>query len=238
MGAVETSGDHGYAQGVACVLHDRTNIGEVEVDEPRHSDQVGDALHTLSQHVVGHPERLHDRRPSLHDLQKPLVRDHDQRIDVLLESLDTLVGTLLALLAFEVERACHHADRQRALLPGDLGEDGCATGTGTTTFTGGDEHHVRAAHRFLDLFARLLSGIATDPRISPGAQALGEVPTNVELHIGIAHPERLRVGVDRDELDAAHARINHAIDRVRAAASDPTDLDYREVVVCFHVAHP
>ena len=33
--------------------HDRLHVGEVEVDQARHEDQVGDALDGLPQHVVG-----------------------------------------------------------------------------------------------------------------------------------------------------------------------------------------
>src|SRR3712207_8472549 len=40
----------------AGVLHDRPHVGEVEVDEPRDRDQVGDALDALAQDVVGRSE--------------------------------------------------------------------------------------------------------------------------------------------------------------------------------------
>ena len=72
----------------AGVAHDRAHVGEVEVDEPRDGDQVGDALHALAEDVVGHPERLGHRRPLLDDLQQPVVLDHDQRVDPLAEALD------------------------------------------------------------------------------------------------------------------------------------------------------
>jgi hypothetical protein len=46
----------------------------------------------------------------------------------------------------------------------------------------------------------------------------------------------LRVGVDRDELDALEADLDHPVDRVHAAAADADDLDDREVVLrCCHV---
>ena len=40
------------------VAHDRAHVGEVEVDEARHRDQVGDALDALAEDVVGDAERL------------------------------------------------------------------------------------------------------------------------------------------------------------------------------------
>ena len=41
--------------------HDRAHVGEVEVDQPVHGDQVGDAAHRLQQHVVGPAEGLEHR---------------------------------------------------------------------------------------------------------------------------------------------------------------------------------
>ena len=37
----------------AGALHDRLDVGEVEVDQARGGDEVGDALHTGQQHLVG-----------------------------------------------------------------------------------------------------------------------------------------------------------------------------------------
>src|ERR687893_2562439 len=48
-------------QRLARLGHDRPDVGEVEVDQARERDQVGDALEALAQHVVRHAERLHHR---------------------------------------------------------------------------------------------------------------------------------------------------------------------------------
>ena len=61
-------------------------------------------------------------------------------------------------------------------------------------------------------------------------------PPDVDLQVRVGHQERLRVGVDRDELDAAEPRLDHAVDRIRAAAADADDFDHCEVVasLCAH----
>ena len=51
------------------VLHDSLDIGEVEVDDRRHIDQVGNTLHCLLQHFVRFLERIGHGRPSVNDLQ-------------------------------------------------------------------------------------------------------------------------------------------------------------------------
>ena len=56
----------------------------------------------------------------------------------------------------------------------------------------------------------------------------------LQLDVGVAHRERLRVGVGGDELDAAQSRVDHAVDRVGAAAADAHDLDHCEIAAAVH----
>ena len=64
------------------VAHDRADVGEVEVDDAGHGDQVGDPLHALAKDVIGHLERVRERRLLLDHLEQPVVLDHDQRVDL------------------------------------------------------------------------------------------------------------------------------------------------------------
>ena len=75
----------------AGVGHDRPHVGEVEVDQPRDRDQVGDALDALAQDVVGLAERVEDRRAPLDDREQALVGDHEQRVDDLAQLADPVL---------------------------------------------------------------------------------------------------------------------------------------------------
>ena len=66
-----------------------------------------------------------------------------------------------------------------------------------------------------------------DIGIGAGAQSPGELTADIELDVGIAHEQRLRVSVDRDELDTPESLFDHAIDGVDAATADSDDLDNR-----------
>src|SRR3546814_3218031 len=81
------------------------------------------------------------------------------------------------------------------------------------------------------LLAVLLGSLTTDLGVGSGAEAAGELAADVELHVGVAHEQRLRGGVDGDELEALQACVDHAVDGVEAAAAEPDDLDYRQVVL-------
>jgi hypothetical protein len=122
------------------------------------------------------------------------------------------------------------ADRQRVELAPELGDDGRGAGAGAAALAGGDEDHVGALERLLQLVAALLRGGVTDCRVRACAEPAGDLRADVDLHVGVAHQQRLRVGVHGDELDAAEARVDHAVDRVRTAAADADDLDHSEVV--------
>ncbi len=122
------------------------------------------------------------------------------------------------------------ADGQRAdLVLGDLGDHGRGAGAGAAALAGGDEHHVGALQRLLDVVARLRGGGEADLGVGAGAEALGRLVADVQLDVGVAHRERLRVGVGGDELHAAQAGVDHAADRVGAAAADAHDLDDRQI---------
>jgi hypothetical protein len=142
-----------------------------------------------------------------------------------------------ALLAFEVERARDDADGERADFGlRDLGDHGCGAAAGAAALAGRDEHHVGALQRLLDVVARLGRGAEAHFGVRACAEALGQLVPDVELDVGVAHRERLCVGVGRDELDPAQPGVDHATDGVRTAAANAHDLDHRQVAAAFHLS--
>ena len=91
------------------------------------------------------------------------------------------------------------------------------------------EHHVGALQRLLDVVAGLGGGGEADVGVGARAEALGRLVADVQLDVGVAHRERLGVGVGGDELHAAQSRVDHAADGVGAAAADAHDLDDRQI---------
>ena len=144
---------------------------------------------------------------------------------------DAGLGLVTSALALEGERPGHHADGQRAELAGNCRDDGRSAGARATAFTGSDEHHVGAAQQLLDVVLGILGGLAPDLRVGAGAQPAGGVTADVELDVGIAHQQRLRIGVDGDELDALEALLDHPVDGIDAATADADHLDHGEVIV-------
>ena len=124
----------------------------------------------------------------------------------------------------------HNADGQRAHALGHLGDDRRGTGPGPAALAGGDEDHVRALQRLLDLRPVLLGCLAPDLGVAAGTKTPSELPPNVELEVSVAHEQRLGVGVGGDELHVAQPGVDHPVDGVHAAAADPDHLDDCQVV--------
>ena len=206
---------------------------------PGRGDQVGDALDTGQQHLVGRLEGVQHADLPVGDRQQPVVRDDDERVDLLAQRLDAGLGLHRPALALEAERPGHHADGQRAERAGDVGHDRRAAGARAAALTGGDEDHVGALEDLFDLLAVVLGRLAPDLGIGSRAEAAGEFPADVEFDVGVAHQQRLGVGVDGDELDALESLLDHPVDGVDSAAADSDDLDDREVVLrCCHDEGP
>ncbi len=193
--------------------------------EPGDGDQVGDALHALTKNVVRHSEGLDDRRLTLDDRQQPVVRDHDDRVDLVAQRPDPVLRLIAALLTLERERPRDDTDRERPELTRDLGHHRSAARAGAPALAGGDEHHVGALESFLQLVAALHRSLVPNLRVGAGAQAPGPLRADVQLHVGVAHEQGLRVRVHGDELDALEARVDHAADGVAAAPAYTQHLD-------------
>src|SRR5207249_8542834 len=96
--------------------------------------------------------------------------DHDQRVDAVAQLVDAALGLIRALTAFEPERPRDDADGERTDLLADLRHDRRSAGAGAAALARGDEDHVRALERFLQLVAALLRGGEADLGIGACAE--------------------------------------------------------------------
>ena len=78
-----------------------------------------------------------ERRVPLDEREKPLIRDRDQRVDVLAQFPRGSLRLPHALLALEVEGLRHDGHGQRARFRGELRDDRTGTRTGSAAETRG-----------------------------------------------------------------------------------------------------
>ena len=100
---------------------------------------------------------------------------------------DALLGLAAALRALERERPRDDADGERAdLVLGDLRDHGRRARAGAAALARGDEDHVGALERLLDLVAALVGGAVARVRVGAGAEAARELAADLELDVGVA----------------------------------------------------
>ena len=215
----------------AGVAHDRAHVGEVEVDDPGHRDQVGDALDALAKDVVGHPERVRraassSRRPGAAGRSRSRSACRPGRESSSIPRSACCARRRPSNENGRVTTPTVSASSSRA-SSATIGAPPVPVPPPSPAVT-----KIMSAPFSASFSSSRLSGRgrAADVRVGAGAEPARRLRADVDLHVGVAHQERLRVGVHRDELDAGQARVDHPVDGVRAAAADADDLDHGEVV--------
>ena len=194
--------------------HDRAHIGEVEVDEPRHENQVRDALHRLEQHRIRHLEGVEQRRAPIHHGEQALVRDRDQRVHDLPQLGHARLGLLGALAPLEHEGLGDDGDGEDAEALGHLGHDRSGAGAGPAPESGRDEDHVGPLEDLLEPVPVLQGRVPADLGVGSRPEPPREPCAQLELDGGRRSPQSLEVGVGHDELDAGELGVDHPVDRV------------------------
>ena len=231
-GAILADGRADAHEGRAGILHDRTDVREVDVDQAGRSDEIRYALDGMAQDVVAHGEGVLDGRALVDGREQAVVGDDDDGVDFLAELFEAGFGDAAALAAFEEERLGHDGDREAAELLGDAGYDRRYARAGAAALAAGHEDHIGAFDDFLDLITGLLRRAASEVGIHAGAQAACQVLTQIDALLGERAVQVLRVRIDGDEVDATDLAVDHVVDGIAAGAADAEDLDARE---CFDV---
>ncbi len=181
-------GAAGAHERAAHAAHDRLHVGEVDVDDAVQRDEVADALDGLEQHLVGLAEGVDEGEVVVAEHQELLVRDRDERVDVLGELREAELGAARALPALEDEGLGHDADGERALFARELRDDRRRAGAGAAAHAGGDEDHVGAADELLDALHVFERRLATALGIRAGAEAARDARCRCRSWSGAALP--------------------------------------------------
>ena len=147
---------------LAHFVHDRTDVGKVEVDEAGHNHQVRDATNALLQHFVSKLERFLKCCVRVGDQEQILVWNNDQRINMLLQFDDTRFCGPHAARTFEHERLGYDTDRQNIHFARNLGDNRSSARSGAAAHTSRDKAHVATGKRHFHLLKRFFSRSAAN----------------------------------------------------------------------------
>src|SRR5690606_33819529 len=116
----------------------------------RGGDQVGDALNALQENLVGLTECIKNRYVAIRDRKQTVVRNDNQGVNFIAQRFNAVVCAGCAAATLEGERTGDNTDGQCAKTASNACDDRRATGTGATTFTGGNKDHICAAQNFFN----------------------------------------------------------------------------------------
>jgi hypothetical protein len=207
------------------LLHDRPDVGKVEVDEPPNGNEIRYALDGEVEDLVGTFEGRYECHVLSGDLQQLLVGDAQQGIDVFGELHDPGLGLFHPPLVLEGKGLGHHCHRQRPDLLGDLRADGGSACTGAAPHPGRDEDHVGAGQVFSDLLPVLLRGLSADLRIGSRSESPGQLGAELQLQAGLGGRQGLGVGIGADEVNPGKPHLDHIIHGIATAAAHANHLD-------------
>ena len=214
--------------------HDRSHVGEIQVDQPVHRDQLRNSAHRLQQHVVGLLKRFLERRVLARDREQALIWNRDQRVDRVLQLAQSFFRLRHAAAPFELERLGHDADGQRAELARDTRNHWRRAGSGAAAHSGGHEHHLGFRQDFANPLLVFERGLASDFRIAAGAASARDLVADLHAQWRVIILQRLDVGIHGDEIDVAQPHVDHVVDRIATASTCTDYLDPRARVGITH----
>src|SRR5712691_10756296 len=208
----------------AASFHDRLDVVEVQVDEARLRDDLGDAPDGSHEDVIRDLERRIQGK-TRHELKQFVIRDHNDRVGKVSEFLEAVFRVLRADGPLGPEREGAYRDRQRARFLRELGKDGCASGACASTEAARDEHHVRSLHDGPQFVRGFTCGFLADLRQGPRPQTPRDTAPEKEFVRRADDQQVLRIRIRGEQLGAYDPGFHQTVDRIAPAAPNPDDLD-------------
>ena len=199
--------------------HYGCNVSEVKVDELLEVDKLGNALNALAENVVCLGECVEECNSAIGNELESLVGNNYERVNVLRELLNTLNCLIHSSLSLKCEGLGYDTNGENIHLVSDLSDYGSRARSCAAAHTCGNEYHICACERRLDLVKRLLSRSCTDAGVSACAKALGYLITDNHLLECERILKCLSVGIDSNKINTANVRGDHTVNCVVTAAA-------------------
>src|SRR5690606_11489956 len=159
------------------------------------------------------------------DIAEFIVEYGQDSITVLTQFVDTDLCLKRLLLAFPAERHRDDADSEYIHVFRNLGDHGSCARTGSTTHSGGDEHHLGALKELTDLIFAFKGCGFTNFRICATTKTFSEVGTDLKFVWHRAQVKSLCIRIANHEFDILDAQIEHVVYGVASPAAHADHFD-------------
>ena len=169
-----------------------------------------------------------------HQVAHAVVVKGHQRIGKHRQLVERGVRLFAAAAAFKAEGHGGEDHHEGSFLAGDAADDRRRAGAGATAETDAEEDDLASLERGADFAFGLEHRLLAELRITAGAEALGQVPAELDAVSGDRAGERADVGVDRQHFRAVHAVEDHTVEHVGARTAEADDFHGggRDGVLC------
>ena len=211
----------------AAVCHNSLNISEVQVDQSRLIDQVCNTLNCLLKNFIRLLQSLRHSCSAINDLEKLIIRNDDQCVNILLQFINTAEGIGHTLLCLKTERLCNNTYCQASEFLCDSRNDRCTACACAATHTACYEDHICSAENLLDFLSTLVCGLLTNFRLCSCAETLGDLFTDLNNCRSFAEIKCLLIRIYSYKLDASNGFIDHAVYSVVACTPNAYNYNSR-----------
>ena len=137
-------------------------------------------MHRPQQNVIRSLERITQRDPRPQYAQQLLVRDSDERVDMLGQFIDALFGDLHAAFELKGKRFSDYRYGKNPHLLCQLRDDWTSPSARTDAHTRGQENHVRALENLRDAVAVFQRRLTPNLGVCPRPQSFGDTASQLQ----------------------------------------------------------
>ncbi len=205
-GAVFTIGDSRAEQAAGAVGAECGHeVVEADFDDAGADDEADDCFDGFGDHAVGSYEGFVDALFGEDEFAHAVIVEGDESVGEDGELVEGGFGLFLAAAALEEEGHGGENDDEGAFLAGDAGDDGGRAGAGSTAEAGAEEDDALAFEGLADLFFGFEDGLLAEFRVAAGAEAFGEVGSELDFIFGEGRAEGADVCVEGEEFGTIDA---------------------------------
>ena len=208
----------------ASTTHNLANVLEVEVDESRSVNQVGDTLYTVFENIICFYKCIEQSDLGLRSQTQTFILNNNQSVNIFFECCNTAFCLFHSLFTLKFEWFGYNTNRQNIHFFCDLCNNRSSTGSGSAAHTGSDEDHLTAFDCSSNFFAAFFRSFLASLRNASCSTTSGQTVANYDLLTCFGIFQCLCIGVNGDEVHTLHSAFDHAVNSVTAAAADTNDF--------------
>ena len=216
---------------VSCILHDRCNVREVQVNKAGNVNKFRNGLNTATKNIVCNFKCVSKCNMCIFNLLKSFVRNNDKGVNMLGKLSYTALSLSISSLTFKSKRLSYNTNSEYSHLFCSFSNNRSGTSTCSTAHTSCNEYHISALKSFLNSLNRFFSTTFSNVGISTCALTASNLVTNNKLFRSTRSIKCHAICVYGNKFNASDICRNHTVNCVISAATYANNFYFNTTVV-------